>query len=1653
MDNQPGGPDSRRKSWRRSDHSPEAHRGSVRKDRSWQPKTPGMVEVANGARRRRQWGRRLAASAVALGLVGCLVWIILWQTSRVPIVYAPPPEYQLIGPVTLHDVSPFAQGSRGDWLKRSTIDWHPIKLTGVDTASTLRDKYLDTLRQAPPGGPSQMRVLYLSAIGAVADGDGSPSPCLLPPQADRDLRAGNESTDPKGWLRVGDLLREIDDDSSIGDVLVVLDCCMPAHAEALGVLDGTFAAAVRVDLDKSPLKKVWVLLPAGPGEVSHAGLAEGGSIFARAFVEGLAGLADPGLLHRVSLGELENFVQKRVAIEARTQFAAAQHPFLVVPKDRSDRDIAYSSSGVGGRPRPTENGSDRVPGTDGLSILWKKAEEAGSQRLALHARPLFWSRLQQELLRAERLALIGADWGSNQETVNDTLLGKLKEPLLKAHAPLPSIRLENLSNGALSIADLSTRRESDPIDAPEDPPGLARRFADALSGKPPEEPVSPDAATPPDARAWRRRADIGWRALLERLRTPDATLDGAAWQRWLDLVGAPPEGAIPPVEIHLVRLLERWAPGQAAHPLLADLARLQDAAARAHAPPDTRADTVTRLLPELRLGDERRRTAFDRVLGGEEALAREDIRAAMDAYRIVEERGAKLSAAWQSIDVGRAEMPWLAVWEAREGDPDEGWKDYLEGLHDLEKALLHETIPDTDDIDGWIGSISKLATSGDSFVEKRRNRFRGECDRLSKEAENEATVAAIRRLLETPLVSARLRGELLQHLADWETRTGDDEGSSAPADPGSIPVAWLPWGDEKFVDPWVAFAVEDLGDADLFPRTDDSRDVAAAAAHWGTRIREQIRKLRDSLRKEDDSIDRDDERDDRAMLLRLRRLAVLAGSIIDNTDLTEDSSKRWKTVAEAIQERWAIRLRHAAGGFVADYFAAVEADQSAPWFQRAAEACLTLANDVSAQSGHPGDEGDDSLAQLLVEGAMAQPQIVIADTLTVNDQGIPRKPLPTVVVVDQRLVDRGLSQGGAAVWADKREAAREIVPVSASEAGAMPWPAHPDRRFDVGEVEQNALFRGHRMAKTLTIQKADAVPAMVWRKSTAAPSIKVRGPDRRMSVSLIFDFSGSMAETLGTNRYDKEGDKKKQRIQLAREATQGFIDALAGPGTVSMSLWLYGHRVRERGGETERTKPFEASVAADRRRGIESVVTPDTDVECLIPMAPIHAEAADVLKVQLKEEHHYPWGGTPLYYAVREAIEKDAPRVGVDDDHWVVLVTDGVNRARNGVTAADVRTELEKVNGQGARAKKTKLAVIAFDFQGASQTDRSALEELKQLAKDSGGEFIEASDGQKLKKALFDSLGLVEWEAEGNGTIHKGVVGGTIVLAKPQDGQRDRYRVRLAGPGAPESAVEVGGDEGLELFVDSEGRTLVHERYTGGSQQGTVAETSAELDGQTWYVAAHAPEPKNAGYRFPISIQNPDGTKFSLRPARLWAKVQPLAGEKPSGDPIHLLDLDYEPHMPVPVINLTVPSWPKDADAAEVSLWFAPSAEDPPLIGGKQSKLEEGRPLMVKEYGLSIELTTSADRRRIVVLEALGDEQGPTRMVQVEPQAEVIRRSVVSDSSGGKTEKTFRQEFDYVISGDAGRRDFGSGRVLQVDGETFRKRAAGASLRVKVSRN
>ena len=78
-------------------------------------------------------------------------------------------------------------------------------------------------------------------------------------------------------------------------------------------------------------------------------------------------------------------------------------------------------------------------------------------------------------------------------------------------------------------------------------------------------------------------------------------------------------------------------------------------------------------------------------------------------------------------------MPWLAVWEAREGAADEGWKDYLEGLHDLEKHLLVRPIPETKEIEGWLERITALAKQGDDFVKERKTNFQKQCEKLPLE--------------------------------------------------------------------------------------------------------------------------------------------------------------------------------------------------------------------------------------------------------------------------------------------------------------------------------------------------------------------------------------------------------------------------------------------------------------------------------------------------------------------------------------------------------------------------------------------------------------------------------------------------------------------------------------------------------------------------------------------------------------------------------------------------------------------------------------------------------------------------------------------------------------------------------------------------------
>lgn len=104
---------------------------------------------------------------------------------------------------------------------------------------------------------------------------------------------------------------------------------------------------------------------------------------------------------------------------------------------------------------------------------------------------------------------------------------------------------------------------------------------------------------------------------------------------------------------------------------------------------------------------------------------------------------------------------------------------------------------------------------------------------------------------------------------------------------------------------------------------------------------------------------------------------------------------------------------------------------------------------------------------------------------------------------------------------------------------------------------------------------------------------------------------------------------------------------------------------------------------------------------------------------------------------------------------------------------------------------------------------------------------------------------------------------------------------------------------------------------------GTSGPTSRSTDpDRRWFVGAHLARREGSTVSFPISIQSgpPDG--FSPRPVEAWVEVVPQAPQGRVGAAYVVYDPAWQPHRPVPVLEVVATQWPDEATVAHVRSWF-----------------------------------------------------------------------------------------------------------------------------------
>ena len=900
----------------------------------------------------------------------------------------------------------------------------------------------------------------------------------------------------------------------------------------------------------------------------------------------------------------------------------------------------------------------------------------------------------------------------------------------------------------------------------------------------------------------------------------------------------------------------------------------------------------------------------------------------------------------------RAELPWLAIWSAAAQRADTTW-----GVGDSQAHLAKVSV----DLDGerlaaatasLEDLLSRAHSEGDSAAaatealnvgakEVRaaymtlREAYDTTCATLATSApDSPPTLAAIRAALRIPLVDGIRRIQLLerqstlsQSLSSQQTHGERERPKPATPDISAIGAGWVAWQGTR-VDPLLpALSLRATATS-----TTTAAGLATTVGTWGQTVRLAVSDFERSAAQPED-----------ADAAAYRRLAPIAASLTARASLPAD-----RVSAAAAQQRraWHDRLLRTAEDLMDDFFAD-STPEAPPWFAAAAGICVKQAS-VAA---------DDNGASATTSTRLARLETLARNWGEINASPLTVMPMngDAAEVFFTLHPEAGVPDGDAAVWLDDPSGGGPVglrPPTDGDAPQRIGVPVHADdertsvdrRTIQIdrrsasalaasqeGSVAFNAIFRGHRIAVNVPVRPPDSRPPIVWTaRPPVAPRVTLKGHRlRRESVSFIFDCSGSMGEQVpgGGRRFD-----------VAKRALVEVLRQMAVSGDWDASLWVYGHRTRW-------TKQADGSYAAAlsevgererdtaAREGIVFDAKPGNDVQQVLPMqqlGPGRAHAAEQLIDRLA-----PAGETPLYLAIASALKSDVSASDPATPSRIVVITDGVNAQTDvqpPTTTSDVLDALAKIDR--GRASPVPIDVVAFDFRLGNQ-EKASLDELAMVAEKSRGSLIHAADGDRLMAALREALKLTRWKVQGaDGIPRVAELGQAVELPAEAPPSRRTYDVILDSTAAPvSSTITVSGGEGLELFVAPEGRGLEHSRYDGGTEQ-RIRDSHDDLPDPAnpqarWFVAVHLPRREGNAVRFPVSIQNGDDKLFSPHPFELWAEVIPLG--RAGAQPRVFVDAEYQPHRPVPVIDLLVPDWPQDAAEAEIRLWFTTVPVEPTI--------------------------------------------------------------------------------------------------------------------------
>ncbi len=465
-----------------------------------------------------------------------------------------------------------------------------------------------------------------------------------------------------------------------------------------------------------------------------------------------------------------------------------------------------------------------------------------------------------------------------------------------------------------------------------------------------------------------------------------------------------------------------------------------------------------------------------------------------------------------------------------------------------------------------------------------------------------------------------------------------------------------------------------------------------------------------------------------------------------------------------------------------------------------------------------------------------------------------------------------------------------------------------------GPLKARLLFRGHSFETSFPLvsnsrnvsvaEFADSGPATIL--------VNDQRPKRRARV-LILDCSASMIDAQpieGQPVSTDAPDVSNSKLAAARRAVAEILGRWRGSSD-QIGVILFGHRaaISDTSKGTLLQERYYAKFPFDRTlRAFE-------DVETVLSVGKFADE--EFSEVLNRLEQLLPWGQTPLYLAIQQAIAQ-FEHLGGNHVHDVIVISDGKNYQFNPTDEKNIL--IDTVIGL-AKQQKVRIHIIGF---GVPVNERAeAWAQYQRLANETGGtttmDVAQAIDLVRQVEAIAEPETFTvqlptgeSWRGESEKPL-------TIpAQLRTNTPVRIEYRnQQLVIPVSPRSAIRLMAD------FDSH---LISARYADDGEPEPAAILNANQLPSPFLLGLHPPRKRESTVAWTLSLQRTDGS-VAQRPKYVWVEVLPMTAD--TTDPASLVsnlgyyisDATWKPDAAIPVLQFETKNWPPTATASMVQFW------------------------------------------------------------------------------------------------------------------------------------